>query len=167
MLGAERIEGLPLRRRRLRVEASERAHQEFTTRRDHVIEVAGPHGQRREWLEVAWLEPAVLHQALRADEQRIAGHRREALVRRVSVTRRTERQYLPHALTGLLEEVEKPMRLDAEIADAVAPGQRRRVQQQTAHSWGEHGAQYQVCGTLLKARPDPRLPARVAVCLSK
>ena len=74
-------------------------------------------------------QQTVLHEPLRRDQQRIAGIRREASVRRVAVARRVQWQHLPDAQTGLLCPIEKCEQLVAEVADAVAAGERRWMQE--------------------------------------
>ena len=88
--------------------------------------------------QVAGVAGAALDQRVEADQQRIAGEGREALVGRVAVAGGAERQHLPEALAGVVQEVGEAMRFGAQLADAVGPGQRRRMQQDAAGSGKSH-----------------------------
>src|SRR5579871_4425970 len=67
--------------------------------------------------QVLCREIAAVEQALHADQQGIAGKGGKALIRRVSVAGRTERQHLPDALSGIPQEVGEGMRLRAQFSD--------------------------------------------------
>ena len=67
--------------------------------------------------------------ARHGDEQRVAGKGGEALVRRVAVPRGAEREHLPVAHPHLREALDEPLRLGAQVADAVASRERGGVQQ--------------------------------------
>ena len=69
-------------------------------------------------------------------EQRVAGERRKALVRRIAVAGRPERQHLPHSLAGGSEQIDELERARAEIADAEAARQRRRMEEDAARASG-------------------------------
>ena len=75
------------------------------------------------------LQQPVVDQGVRADQQLVAGERRQALIRRVAIPGRSQRQRLPPALPGLVEAVHPCERGRPEIADAVGGRQRRDVQQ--------------------------------------
>ena len=130
----EGLEGLAARRARLLLEGGEGLREERPLELDHGTEVhlalreAGPLRQ------VGGGQQALLAQAVEADEQRVAREGREALVGRVAVAGGAERQHLPEALAGLRQEVEEGGRLGPELADAVAPGQRRGVEQDAGGS---------------------------------
>src|SRR5258708_36749190 len=54
---------------------------------------------------IASAQESFVDEAVWADEQSVAGERRQALVRRIAVTRRTEGKRLPPALARCLEAV--------------------------------------------------------------
>ena len=80
-------------------------------------------------LQVGGGQQALVAQPVERDEQGVARERREALVRRVAVAGGAERKDLPEGLAGLRQEVEEGGRLGPELADAVAPGQGRGVEE--------------------------------------
>ena len=100
----------------------------------------GPHrcARRRSCTHFRLREQTVLDQPVGADEQRIAGKRREALIRRVAVARRSERQHLPQPLPAGGEEVDELEGGGAEVADPEAARQRRGVQQDAARARERH-----------------------------
>ena len=67
--------------------------------------------------------------AARRDQQRVAGEGGEALVGRVAVAGRAERQDLPEPLLGRSQEVDEAIRLVAQVADAESARQRRWMEQ--------------------------------------
>ena len=77
-------------------------------------------------------EQSVLDQPFEADQQRIAGKRGEALVRRVAVAGRSERQHLPEPLAGGGEQIDELEGARPEIADAEAARQRGRMEEHAA-----------------------------------
>ena len=93
---------------------------------------AGASGAARRSFALGRSEQALVDQTVEADEQRIAGERGEALIRRVAVAGGPERQHLPELLAGRGEEVEELDRARPQIADAEAAGQRGRVEQHAA-----------------------------------
>src|SRR5579863_8992320 len=66
---------------------------------------------------------------IQVEQERIAGECREQLVRRVPISRRPERQYLPDLLLRLRQKLHKLIRRTSQIANAMAAGQRRNMQE--------------------------------------
>ena len=64
-------------------------------------------------------QPALFHQLFWVNQIRIARKRRKALVRRVAVARRAERENLPIFLPRLLQEIHKGIRFLSQISNAV------------------------------------------------
>ena len=64
-------------------------------------------------------QPALFHQLFWVNQIRIARKRRKALVRRVAVARRAERENLPVFLPRLLQEIHKGIRFLSQISNAV------------------------------------------------
>ena len=81
-------------------------------------------------MTVARPHKSVLDQPVGTDEQCVAGKRGQGLIRRIAVTRGTERQRLPPALASFGKAVDPGQRRRSHIANAVRRGQRRDVQQQ-------------------------------------
>jgi hypothetical protein len=81
------------------------------------------------------VQESILDQHLGADQQRIAGEGGERLVGRVTVARGAKRQDLPAGLAGRDQEVDELVGSRTEVADAIRPGQRRRMEQDAACSF--------------------------------
>ena len=79
-------------------------------------------------------EQAVLDEALGADEEWIPGEGREALIRRIAVPRRAERQHLPHALSRGSKLIDELQRARPEVTDAVSARQRSRMEEDAART---------------------------------
>ena len=77
-------------------------------------------------------EVALRNQFLKAHQQRIAGKRRETLVRRVPVTRGTQREHLPDPLAGPGQEVNEPISASAKVTDTESSGQRGGMEKNAA-----------------------------------
>ena len=90
------------------LEPIEHSRPERLTVRDHSWEVDGCHRRRppRRGLRSSVSSPCSIRQ-IEADQQRIAGERGKALVWRVAVAGRSERQHLPESLAGRGEQVEE------------------------------------------------------------
>ena len=73
-------------------------------------------------------------QIVEADEQRVAREGREALIRRVAVAGGAERQHLPEALAGRGQRIDEVESAGAEVADAEAARQGRRVEEHAARA---------------------------------
>src|SRR5579863_7092305 len=84
--------------------------------RNHPLELARVLGKLRRIRDVFARKQAALCEFLGADEQRVARERRKALVRRFPVPGRSQRKHLPDRLPRVRKEVDKTMRLGAEIA---------------------------------------------------
>ena len=80
-------------------------------------------------------QPALFHQLFWVNQIRIARKRRKALVRRVAVARRAERENLPVFLPRLLQEIHKGIRFLSQISNAVFRRQRCDMQQNSAASF--------------------------------
>ena len=72
------------------------------------------------------------------DEQRVAGKRRVARVRRIAIAGWPKRQYLPKALPRGFEEIREGVSFRPEIANAERPRQRSRMKQNAAGSGKVH-----------------------------
>jgi hypothetical protein len=77
-----------------------------------------------------------------ADEERIAGERREALIRRVAVARGSQREDLPDALPSVREERHKLTRRRTEVTNSETSRQRRWMKEHTTRSRMGHALQY-------------------------
>ncbi len=87
------------------------------------------------------VEPALARQQLQRHQQRAAGKGGKALVRRLAVTRGSERQHLPQRLPGGGEKVDKGERGRAQIAGAVATRQGGGVEEDAALPCKSHTCQ--------------------------
>ena len=83
-------------------------------------------------------EEIILNEKIRADEQRIAGERRIALIGRVGPAWRIQRQHLPKRLAAAGQEIDEAPGFRTEITDAVRTGQRSWVQKNAAGSLKFH-----------------------------
>jgi hypothetical protein len=79
-------------------------------------------------------------QLIEADEEGIARKRREALVWGITVAGGPERQHLPEALAGSGEQIDELERANAQISDAEASWQGRRVEEHAARTTKRHFA---------------------------
>ena len=100
-------------------------------------EIAGAF-MRRKILEAVGGEPAIAHEELKADEQRIACEGGERGVRRIAVASGIQRQDLPHALLASGEKVYKGVSRWSEVAHAADGWQRGYVQQNSGDSFRCH-----------------------------
>ncbi len=80
------------------------------------------------------INPAVVNEALHADEQRIAGESGERGVGRASVAGRAERQHLPEALLRGSEEVDERISGGAEVSNAAVGRQGGNVQKDSGQT---------------------------------
>jgi hypothetical protein len=80
------------------------------------------------------LEQTLITQALKTQQQRVAGKSGEALVRRIAVSGGIQRQHLPQLLSRSQEEVCEFVGAGAEIADAEAARKRSEVEQNSTTS---------------------------------
>ncbi len=85
-------------------------------------------------LAIGLIQQSVLAQLVQVDHQRISSERRERLIRRISVARRTDGQHLPPTLPRRLQPVDKSLRGLAERADTVRRRQRGNVHKHSAAS---------------------------------
>src|SRR5260370_32029809 len=85
--------------------------------------------ERMSLVTIAGLQESFFDQAVRADEQSVARERRQRLVRRITVTRRTERKRLPPALARCLEAVHHRECSRPHIPNTVTLTERRNVTQ--------------------------------------
>ena len=74
------------------------------------------------------INPAPLRQIFQTDQVGIARERRRACVRGVAISRRTQRQHLPHMLLGRGQKSHKLMSCGAKVANAPRRRQRSNVQ---------------------------------------
>ena len=96
---------------------------------DHGIEIHPLLRERREVLEGRHGQETVAEQKLRRDQQRIAGKRGCAPVRRAAASDDRQRQDLPEGLAGRLRPVEEPIDPRTEVADAEGPRERRGMKE--------------------------------------
>src|SRR4030095_17147403 len=75
-----------------------------------------------------------ISEVVKADEERIAGERREALIRRVAVARGSQREDLPDALPSVREKRHKLTRRRTEVTNSETSRQRRRMKEHTTRS---------------------------------
>ena len=99
---------------------------------DHGREVDAAGLESSMIIRVMFRQQSVVNQSFDADEQRIARERGEALIGRIAVAGRSERQYLPEPLTGGPEEVDEFEGARPEVPDTKATGQRSRMEQKAA-----------------------------------
>ena len=91
--------------------------------------------QERRRRHVQWIE---------RDQQRIAGQRGKALVRRIAVAGGPEREHLPKSLAGIGEKIGKAPRGFAQVADTPRPRKRSGMKQDTAGTREAHGSDFSV-----------------------
>ena len=91
--------------------------------RDHGWEVDRPLVKAAGAADVRLGKQPLVDQQVEADQEGIAGKRGKTLVRRIAVTGRAERQYLPQPLPGPGEDLDELVRAAAEIADAKRAGE--------------------------------------------
>ena len=84
--------------------------------------------------QIRRLEQTLIAQALKTQQQRVAGKSGEALVRRIAVSGGIQRQHLPQLLSSGDEEVREFVSAGAKITDAEATGQRSEVEQDSTTS---------------------------------
>jgi len=94
----------------------------------------------RETAQISGGQPAVAAQVVEADQQRVGGEGRKALVGRVAVTGGAQRQELPIPLAHRRERAQPAARVRADLADAPRPRQRGRVQQQPGGAFRQQRA---------------------------
>jgi len=105
---------------------------------DHLAEIDS-HRESRSVAEIIRGEQSTINEPPGTDQQSFTGERREALIGRVAVSRGAEGQNLPEALPARGKKVYEGKCFITKIADAEAPGQRRRVQKYSAGSLKVHG----------------------------
>src|ERR1700721_980643 len=74
----------------------------------------------------------LLAKRFQIDEQRVSGKSREALIRRVAISRGIQRQHLPDFLPCSGQEFDELMSRISQIADAVAARQRGDMEKDSA-----------------------------------
>src|SRR5208283_1282846 len=77
-------------------------------------------------VQVASVEIAAFDEDLKADQQGIAGKRREALVGRITITGWAERQDLPDVLSRIAQKVREAVGLRPKLTHAISAGKRCR-----------------------------------------
>ena len=90
--------------------------------------------------EVRFREQALFDQAIEADQQRVARQGRQALIRGVAVPGRSERKDLPHALTGVREQMDERERAGPRSPMPKRAGSAGRVEEHAARAGKRHGA---------------------------
>ena len=113
-------------------------HLEF----DHRSIVDEVFGKRRRLSQsqVRLFEQALIAQAFKTEQHRIAGKSGEALIRGIGVSGGIQRQHLPQLLSRSRKEVGEFVGAGAKVTDAEAPGQRGEVQQNATTSRKFHSA---------------------------
>ncbi len=132
----ERVELRPQRVRRALFEALPRFAKQRELERLNAIELDVLIRESRHVGDVARRRAVPPAASAAGDEQRIAGEGREASVRRGAVAGRIQRQDLPDPHASARGPVEELDGVIAELADAVAPRQRRRMEKHAGHSSG-------------------------------
>src|SRR3954453_8838946 len=89
-------------------------------------------GEGGDGLQILWLQEALPHKDIWANEQRVARERRERGIRRVAVAGRCQGKDLPELLARLFQEVNEAVGFLAEVAYAVGPGKTGGVEQNAA-----------------------------------
>jgi hypothetical protein len=120
------------------LESRKSAAQQGVLVADHRTEIDARRREIGQIVQISRRQQPVAHQPVGADQQRIARERRERLVRRVAIPRRPERQHLPQPLPRRAQKPQERPRLVPQFADAVAPRQRGRVQQNPAGALAFH-----------------------------
>ena len=143
MLFAEGVECFALGRR-TSPERLESSPQQGDLPRDHGAEIHLVSRKIRTQLQLAGIEITALHERVETDQQRIAGESREALIRRVPIASRAQRQNLPDALAGIAQKVGEAMCLGPQFADAV------RLREE---KWGVTGCRWIVESSCWDVRP--------------
>jgi len=123
-------------------EARLRAPQHPVLVRDDGAIVHPVRGKGRPVGKILGGEQALGTQSVQTDEQRVAGERREGLVRGVAIAGGAERQHLPEALAGPGAKVDKGPRPRAQIPDAVGAGHAGRMAEDAAHASRFHRASF-------------------------
>jgi hypothetical protein len=95
-------------------------------------------GKLHEGRQVGLVEEPLLQERLGANQERIAGKRRQARIGRGAVPHRTQRKHLPDLLFGAIEEVDKGGGRGSEIADPVAAREGGDVKQNATDALGVH-----------------------------
>jgi hypothetical protein len=102
----------------------------------HVAEVAAAVslGQLTVRRQIRGVQQTAFRQRFEADEQRVAGVRGRAVVRRVARSERTDRQHLPPGLPRALQEVREAVCRRTQITKPVKARQGRDMQQSSART---------------------------------
>src|SRR6185369_17976455 len=95
---------------------------------DHATECDLIDRERGNYFEVRLIEHSLLDETIEAQQQRVSGKGREALVRRVGVTSRIQGQDLPNLLTGSMKKIGELISFGTEVSDTVGTGKRRWMQ---------------------------------------
>ena len=105
---------------------------------DDRAEIDRPVVEFRKSLQPRTGKQSVLGEEIEADQERIAGKRRKALVRRIRIAGRPDGQYLPEMLACCMKEIGELVGFGSEFTDAVRTGQGRGMQQDAGLSWKLH-----------------------------
>ncbi len=124
----ETVESHAIRARRIGKEYLCRPKQSRSLEPGRRLEVDLVFWKGRRFGQIRLLKQSLIPQALKAQQQRIAGKSGEALVRRIAVSSGIQGQHLPQLLSGGGKEVRELAGTRPEIADAKATWQRSAVQ---------------------------------------
>ena len=85
-------------------------------------------------------EKTLVYETVGTDEERVAGKRGEALIRRVAIAGRTKRQHLPQPLLARGEEIDELEGGRTQVANSIATRQRGRMKQDAARPSKRHSS---------------------------
>src|SRR5215510_14360536 len=129
LIAAEAIEAIAFRRWRCLLEPIQDARPDRAAVLDDGGEVDATVLKPRGPASLVFSQQSVLDQPFGADEQRIAGERREALIWRIAVAGRAERQDLPDSLALGREPVDELDRPRSEVPDIGPARERSRMEE--------------------------------------
>ena len=136
---AEALEALAQGTRGRRVESLEYTRPERFAVRDHGREIHCVCGRLRDGPDISGGEKTLVQQAVGTDQERVAGKRGEALIRRVAITGRTKRQHLPQPLLAHGEQIDELEGGGTQVANSIAARKRGRMKQDAARPSKRHG----------------------------
>ena len=105
-------------------------------------------------------QESLLDQGLQIDKIRISGEGREALIRRIAVSRRSHRQHLPVALPSLCKELHKRIGFLPQRSGTIAPRKGKDRHQYACCTM--HGPSCLFCLTLLHTSSLPSVLSKQA-----
>jgi len=140
MVMTERLETIAQGNRRGRRKALEHCWPQCSAVCDDGLKIDGTVRECRAAL--AGGQQTICDEVVERDQQRVAGERRKALIRRIPVTGRPQRQDLPDALARGSEQVYELVSAVTEVANPVGSGKRCRVEKDATRARRHHS----LCG---------------------